>query len=143
MKDEKQQALAEKVLDVSEVLSEIEPEKREIIAGAMVAMESYSGPLPSPEDFKAYKDVLDSAPERILAMAERQQEHRMAVEKRLLDIDARESHRGQVTGAVLVVLCVGAAVLLGLTGHDWLAGAVVAITAAVATIFVLHKEPKE
>ena len=36
----------------------------------------HQGPLPAPMDFAAYGDVLPDAPERILAMAEKEQEHR-------------------------------------------------------------------
>lgn len=56
--------------------------------GAMYALESrstYSGPLPAPEDFKAYKEVLADAPERIIAMAERQQKHRIDLENKIVD----------------------------------------------------------
>ncbi len=35
----------------------------------------WSGPLPSPSDFAAYKDVLESAPERIMRLAEEGSNH--------------------------------------------------------------------
>lgn len=74
--------------DVNKVLESIEPAQREILMGAMYALESrstYSGPLPAPEDFKAYKEVLADAPERIIAMAERQQKHRIDLENKIVD----------------------------------------------------------
>lgn len=46
--------------DVNKVLQTIEPEKRKVIMGAMYAIEerfSFSGPLPAPEDLKAYKEL--------------------------------------------------------------------------------------
>ena len=43
---------------------------------------AYSGPLPPPEDFGAYKAVLSDAPERILAMAEKQIQHRISMEEK-------------------------------------------------------------
>ena len=41
----------------------------------------------------------------------------------------------------IVIGCLICSVILGLQGHDVLAGSIVTIIAAVATIFVLHKDP--
>lgn len=40
-----------------------------------------SGPLPSPEDFREYEDVLPGAADRILGMAEYQLRHRASAQK--------------------------------------------------------------
>lgn len=83
--------------------------------------QSYSGPLPSPHDFAAYKQVLPSAPERIMQMAENIQKHRIESEMRLIKIRERESMMGMVLASFLCfsawVLCAGLA-LMGMT--DWL-----------------------
>lgn len=34
------------------------------------AVQTFEGPLPAPADFAAYKETLQSAPERIMVMAE-------------------------------------------------------------------------
>lgn len=144
---ENESTIAEKALpaDVNKVLESLDPEKREIIMGAMYAMEqtSYSGPLPAPEDFLEYKKVLPSAPERILKMAEKQQEHRIQMEKDIVAHGMKESTRGQILGVMLVLACLVAAVYLGINGHDWLAGCIIAIVASIATIFVLKRKPDE
>lgn len=113
--------------------------------GAMFSMEqtSYSGPLPSPKDFGAYKEVLPDAPERILKMAEIQQEHRRRMEENIIGYGIKESARGQFLGVFLVLACLAAAVYLGMNGHDWLAGAIIAIVASISTIFVLKKKPED
>lgn len=131
--------------DVNKVLQSIEPEKRKVIISAMYAIEktsSFSGPLPPPEDFKAYKDVLPSAPERILSMAEKQLEHRTEMERKIVASGIYESRAGQIIGCLLALSFLGAAIYLGMHGHDWLAGAIIAIIASVATIFVLKREPQ-
>lgn len=51
----------------------------------MVERKTFSGPLPAPEDFKAYQDVMADAPERILTMAEKQMAHRFECEKKIID----------------------------------------------------------
>ncbi len=37
---------------------------------------TFSGPLPHPDDFKKYADILPNAPDRIMAMAENEQKIR-------------------------------------------------------------------
>lgn len=51
------------------------PNSGTIIVKAFMAMESertFRGPLPAPEDFKAYGEMIPNAPERILSMTEQQ-----------------------------------------------------------------------
>lgn len=128
--------------DVEKVLASIDPEKRSVIVSAMVEMrQTFSGPLPRPADFKAYKEVLSNAPERILLMAEKQQQHRIDSEERIIKADIRESIFGQVFAVLLVVLFLAAAVYLGINGHDWLAGIVATLSAAISTIFYLKSTP--
>ena len=89
-----------------------------VLVGTMMEQSSYSGPLPKPSDFAAYKETLPSAPERIMTMAEEEQTHRHTLEKQIV------------------------ATFLGVQGHDTLAGAIIAITAVLASIFYLKKIPK-
>ena len=133
-----------KTVDLNEVLQSLDPEKREIVSKAIYAIEeqkAFSGPLPAPEDFMAYKQVLPNAPERIISMAERQLNHRIETETKIVETGISESKHGQYLGALIVMLCLAGSVFLGMNGHDWLAVSMVAIIATVGTIFVLHKEP--
>lgn len=128
--------------DVEKVLASIDPDKRSVIVSAMVEMrQTFSGPLPRPADFKAYKEVLSNAPERILLMAEKQQQHRIDSEERIIKADIRESIFGQVFAVLLVVLFLAAAVYLGINGHDWLAGIVATLSATISAIFYLKSTP--
>lgn len=128
--------------DVDKVLASIDPDKRNVIVSAMVEMrQTFSGPLPRPADFKAYKEVLSNAPERILLMAEKQQQHRIDSEERIIKADIRESIFGQVFAVLLVVLFLAAAVYLGINGHNWLAGIVATLSATISAIFYLKSTP--
>lgn len=109
----------------------------------MMEQSSYSGPLPKPSDFAAYKDALPSAPERIMTMAEEEQTHRHTIEKELLKNANRENFLGQFLAFILALVCLGVATYLGIQGHDTLAGAIIAITAVLASIFYLKKIPKK
>lgn len=130
--------------EIEEILESLPEQKQEIIKAAMYAVEKHSfrGPLPRPEDFAKYKDTLPDAPERILAMAEKQQDHRMEMEATIVKEDIALSKRGQVLGFILAILFGAIAAWLGFEGHDWLAGIIAtAVIVALAAIFVLRKEP--
>jgi Predicted membrane protein (DUF2335) len=55
----------------------------------------YSGPLPPAEQIRAYEDVLPGSADRILRMAEHQQEHRMELER----VTVREAANRVVVGS--------------------------------------------
>lgn len=133
------------VEEVNQVLDKMSPEERNIIRGAFVAMEQrmFSGPLPSPEDFKAYGEAMKDAPQRILKMAEEQSEHRMRMEKKLLNRSTTESVLGQVIGFLISILFLSAAVWLGMNDHDVLAGTIVAAISSLIIVFVLKRNPKD
>ncbi|MFV0409718.1 MAG: DUF2335 domain-containing protein [Paracoccus sp. (in: a-proteobacteria)] len=46
--------------------------------------QSWSGALPRPEDFGRYGQVVPDAPERLLAMLEEEQRHRISMEQQLV-----------------------------------------------------------
>ena len=85
--------------DVTKVLESSTEEQRKVIVGALYAAEessSFRGPLPPPEMLKGYESVLKGASERIFAMAEKQQEHRMHIEKTIVDRQTEQSGNGQI-----------------------------------------------
>jgi len=55
---------------------------------------AHSGPLPAPETLEGYEEILPGAAERILRMAEKQQDGRLALEARQLDADI--DHRDEM-----------------------------------------------
>ena len=66
---------------------------------------TFSGPLPPPDILARYNDAVPEGAERIIAMAERQAAHRMALESRVVDADIKRSNWG--LGAGLVVALAG------------------------------------
>lgn len=132
-------------IDLNSVIQSLPEDKREIIQGALLAISesrTFSGPLPAPEDFAEYEKVLPGATDRIMKMTEKQVEHRIESEKKIIDNKFRQSGRGQIIGAILVGVCIIASVVLGLYGHDWLAGCIgVTTVIGVAVVFVLNKNP--
>jgi uncharacterized membrane protein len=69
----------------------------------------FQGPVPPPEYFRGYEEVLPGAADRILRMAEREQEHRIMWEQEALRAEARNSVLGMKFGfGALIILILGA-----------------------------------
>jgi uncharacterized membrane protein len=98
---------------------------------------SFSGPLPMPNTLERYEQIVPGSAGLIIARAEKQSDHRMELEKRALNSEIKRSQWGLAAGFVLCLLILTYAFILGLEGHDWLAGSMVAIDLiALASIFV-------
>ena len=68
------------------------------------------------------RSALPGSAERILAMAEKEQDHRIKWEGIALNTSAREAKLGQWLGFAIAVACIGAAMFLAVSGHDAVAG---------------------
>lgn len=142
MDTEKQSAISEQAC---KVLESIPNEQRAILLREFACIEqrSFSGPLPPPEYLQGYENVLSGSAERILKMAEKEQEERLANNRQMVTIVSNERRRGQMFGFLLSILLIISGFVLGYYGHDWLSGAVFTCALiSVPVIFVLNKEPK-
>lgn len=113
------------------------PEIQEIV----VAHHAFQGPLPPPYLLRGYQDILPDAPERIFQLTEKEFAHRQKMEEKALDGAINRDKRGQWFGLGATIFTVACATLLGITGHEVLAGTVIGIVVAVAGIFVLRQKP--
>lgn len=140
----KERKVTDAPVDLNAVLESLPEDKRDVIMSAMYAIEqkSYSGPLPAPEDFAEYENILPGSTDRILKMAEKQVDHRISSDNKIIDNTYRQSGRGQILGAILVVMFGVISLILGLTGHDSLAKYIgVTTVIGLAVVFVLNKIP--
>lgn len=82
--------------NINDILEELPEDKRKVIVSTMLAIEerSYSGPLPSPEDFKAYEQTLKGSTDRIMSMTEKQVDHRIDMEKTIVKKKFFPEHAG-------------------------------------------------
>lgn len=104
---------------------------------------SYSGPIPHPDMLAAYKDTQADFPERIFAMAEREQAHRHNCEKTALAQDGRADTLGRVFALVGVVLYVAAAMFAFYLGHPAAGGSVLGVgLAGLVSAFVLGRRAR-
>lgn len=85
----------------------------------MLAEQSWSGSLPRPEDFAKFGEVVLDAPERILRMAEKEQDHRISLEAQIVPANEAAGKRGQILGAGISFAALGLAALTSYWGAPW------------------------
>jgi uncharacterized membrane protein len=107
------------------------------------------GPIPEAEEMAAYGQIDPSLPGRIVAMAERAQEHRQEMERKELELaeyDVRQvrtaQKRGQVFGLCVVLAGLAAACYATYLGAHPVAIAFGTVTIiGIAVVFVLNRKP--
>lgn len=114
---------------LGEVLSRDEAEKALTVVHEVVAS-SYSGPLPPPAVLERYNEIAPGSADRIIAMAEKEQQQRHGWDNGLLATERRYATLGLLAGWTTAVALAAGAALAGIFG-DWRVG--VALAAASAT----------
>jgi uncharacterized membrane protein len=102
---------------------------------------SYSGPLPTSTELAGYEKALPGTAERLLVMAEKQAEHRMANDDKLIDKSLRFSGRGQIFSFVITLLALGAVCLCVVLSQPSaaIAPALIAIPSILSAFFSRKK----
>jgi len=92
---------------------------------AVVAQQTFSGPVPPPGLMAEYKTVDPDLPNRILTMAEQEQKHAHEMELSALTATVANETRGQIFAFVVsLIIIIGAVYLIG-TGKQ-IAGTILA-----------------
>ena len=99
-----------------------------------------SAPLPPPEELIKYNEVIENGAERILKMAELQQQHRMKLEEKVISTQLKESLRGQIFGFLIGMSGIIGSLLIANNGFET-AGSIIGGTSLVGlvSVFVLGK----
>ncbi len=133
--------------EVASVLKNLEPEQRQVIEqsiNAILQQETFSGPIPHPRLLQGYEDIQSGFAERIVRMAEQQQEHRIRCEQKMIDGSISESKRGQWLGFSIAVLFLAVATALALLGHPTLAGIIAGTTLiSLVSVFVTNRPSRK
>ncbi|OJF97603.1 hypothetical protein AX760_16720 [Pararhizobium antarcticum] len=99
--------------------------------------EQFSGPIAHPKHLRAYEEILPGAAERIMTMAENQQNHNTDMEKKIVAAQISDQKRGMRYGLVALTLVICLAAYAGMNGNNTLAGMLVgAGVAGVVGAFV-------
>lgn len=131
-----------------EVLKDISPEKKKqilesvsIIRRVMIQEHSHSGPLPDAETLKKYDSVIPEGADRIMKMAEKQQEHRMSIEKSVISSQSKQSFLGQLFGLIIGLIGIGCGTFLAYTGQATVGGIIAGGTVvSLVSVFVIGKK---
>lgn len=120
------------------IISDLPEEKQAEIMGVVaIEQRSYQGPLPHPEHFASYERTAPGAADRILTMAEKQQEDRFKANAQ----DRKRSFVALWIGSILILLLIGVACVAILSGYPTLAGVLLTPIVSLAVIYVLKKKP--
>ncbi len=109
-------------------------------------MQSFSGPLPPPNLLSQYNLVVPNGAERIMAMAEKQQEHRQGIEHCVVHGNKFDQRLGLVLGFIVMMTVAAAGVWCVSIGKD-ITGLTALVTAVggpvTAFIYGRKKQAKE
>jgi uncharacterized membrane protein len=106
--------------------------------------ESFSGPIAHPRHLAAYEQILPGAAERIVAMAEKQQDHNIAINEKMINAAIRDERFGMAAG-VIVLLSFGAAAFVAGTVYNSpiVAGLFLAATVLDAVGMLLNRSRRQ
>ncbi len=83
-----------------------------------VSAAMYSGPIPDPAYLEKYEQICPGAADRIIAMAERQAEHRQSLEKMGIKSNTRNSTLGVVSAFILGAITILSGAALAYYGRE-------------------------
>ena len=94
--------------------------RQQIIRSLVVTMhKTHIGPLPDPETLIQYSDIIPNGAERIMQMAEKQLEHRMTMEKKVIGGQMLQSNIGQFLAFFIGIAALGASTYCIISGYEW------------------------
>jgi uncharacterized membrane protein len=119
--------------------------KTQIIRTIVHSMQTiYIGPLPAPETLKAYSEIIPNGAERIMNMAEKQSDHRMFIEKKVIGGQMTQSNIGQFLAFFIGIAALITSAYCITKGHDW-AGGIIGVggITGLVTAFIQGKKNQE
>lgn len=99
----------EPVIEPQEIVEEHKEFRAKILA-IESHLEHFAGPLPPPEAFAKYEGTLKGAADRIITMAEKQQNHRQTIEKKLVNSTITNERLGLIFGLIVALGAIGGGV---------------------------------
>lgn len=129
--------------EVDRKIGDLVPQKarKEIVSRmtALVISESFSGPIAHPRHLREYEATCPGAADRIIAMAEKRNDHHMSMERAVLDAEERDQRRGMWLGAGLFAFLIAAALWAALATQSAVLAGVFLGAAALGGIAVFIK----
>lgn len=107
-----------------QVVAKEHKEFRQEITEIKAFLQHFSGPLPPPEAFAKYEQTIKGAADRIITMAEKQQEHRQIIEKQIVKSDIINEKLGLVFGLIVALSAISGGIWCAVKGQTWAAVAI-------------------
>jgi len=82
------------------------------------SVQMFSGPLPHPDLLREYEKMIPDAPKKIFAMAEKQNEHRISIEKTFVEGNMKLEKIGVLFGVIIPVMGMICGTIIIITGHS-------------------------
>ncbi len=99
-----------------------------------------SGPLPPAAELERYEKLSPGITAKLVAMAEKQQSHRMGLETTVIHSQTSQSALGQKLAFAMGILGIGGAIFLSWIGHPTVGGSIgTAVIGTLAIAFLLGK----
>jgi len=95
------------------------PPPSEQPSNGKVVSANWSGPLPPPGALQQFDTIIPNGAERIMGMVEREQLHRMELDKATVRAEILDTIGGKVLGAVMTLAAVAGAVYTASIGAHW------------------------
>ncbi len=111
-------------------MSENNPQPRNTVPNRQITQATYqlsTGPIPAPQILEQYNKIIPDAAERIICMAEKQSDHRMYLERKVIDSGVLKSYFGMLIAAGIAVYGLYIAKEISINGNPWAAGIIAAL----------------
>lgn len=110
------------------------PKRKEVL---ITSEQHFQGPVPPPSLLAGYDEIVPGAADRIISMTEKQLEHRLNIENKVIESKIKDSKLGMILGffvATFVIAVGGMAIYMG---KDLLgASAIITVIAGLVGTFV-------
>ncbi|MCP5052697.1 MAG: DUF2335 domain-containing protein [bacterium] len=137
MEDNKSKTLKSKVVESDTPSISESPELLALIQRVKYT----SGPIPSPEGLKEYKEVDPSFPERIFNIAEKVTEYRIDSNKKRLEFEIKKGLKGQSIASIIAVLYLAGAVFCAYIGAHQVGSIIGGVTlVSVVPMFLYRRK---
>ena len=144
---EELQELEQELITVNpKVFEGVSSKKKEEILNSftMQVQKMHSGPLPDPETLIQYNSVIPNGADRIMIMAEKQQEHRISIEKTIIKSQSNQSRLGQIFGLIMGLVGIGSGTYLASIGSTTVGGIIAGTTVvSLVSVFVIGKRMQQ
>lgn len=96
--------------------------------------------MPDAESLIQYNSVIPDGADRIMKMAEKQQDHRISLETKLVGSQSFQSMLGQIFGLVIGIFGISCGTYLAMTGNTTVGGIIAGGTViSLVSVFVIGK----